>query len=201
MRTFLVCFLTVFSTGAFPQNIGINVDGSAPNSQALLHVNTDALPTNGKRGYLGPVMTTIERDASFPFPVEGLEIYNIDIHCKQYYNGTVWVDNCESQGCPAGMVDFGIFCIEDTIRPLENLATAINICRNQVPTARLCNWSEWVSACLDGSIPSLGDNWEWSSSIPQSNNVTIVGGGNCFLATLANISTDHFFRCCRPKMQ
>jgi hypothetical protein len=40
-------------------------------------------------GWLPPRMTTIQRDA-IPSPAEGLEIYNVTTHKKNFYNGTAW---------------------------------------------------------------------------------------------------------------
>ncbi len=204
MRTFFLCQLLMLSVGVFSQNIGINTDGSAPHSQALLHVSADALAGDKKRGFLGPSMTTAERDASFPSPPEGLEIYNKDIHCKEFYNGSVWVPNCGDLGpvgCPPGMMDFGTFCIETDLRPQVDMAPAINTCRGLIPPARLCSWVEWSSACLSLQIPSMGDNWEWGDAPAQAGNFTVIGGGNCFLSNLSSDGTPRYFRCCRPKMQ
>jgi hypothetical protein len=41
------------------------------------------------RGFLLPRMTTTQRDA-IASPAEGLEIYNLDSHEKNYFNGTQW---------------------------------------------------------------------------------------------------------------
>lgn len=94
MRNFLPCLFSMLCTGVFPQNVGINSNGSMPNSQAMLHVSVDDLAPNMKKGFLGPVMTTVERDASFLVPTEGLEIYNTTIHCMEFYSGSAWVSNC-----------------------------------------------------------------------------------------------------------
>lgn len=40
------------------------------------------------QGVLFPRLTQVQIDALVP--VEGLEVYNLTIHAKQYYNGTVW---------------------------------------------------------------------------------------------------------------
>jgi hypothetical protein len=41
------------------------------------------------KGFLIPRMTTTQRDA-ITSPAEGLEIYNLTTHTKEFYNGTVW---------------------------------------------------------------------------------------------------------------
>ncbi|SIR02679.1 hypothetical protein SAMN05880574_1571, partial [Chryseobacterium sp. RU37D] len=66
-------------------NVGINTP--APNPSALLEL------TSTTKGFLTTRMTTAQRDAINPKP-EGLLIYNLDIHCMQYWNATKWVGDC-----------------------------------------------------------------------------------------------------------
>ncbi len=75
----LVCSLST----SFAQ-VGINTDGSSPNSSSMLDVKSI------NRGFLPPRMTTIQRDA-IAGPVEGLVIYNTDCHDLQVFNGTAWI--------------------------------------------------------------------------------------------------------------
>ncbi|WP_449400834.1 hypothetical protein [Chryseobacterium wanjuense] len=70
-------------------NVGINTND--PNSSALLELNGTT------KGFLPNRMTTAQRDAINPKP-EGLMIYNLDIHCMQYWNSTMWVGNCGTPG-------------------------------------------------------------------------------------------------------
>ncbi len=83
----LVVLLFLFHITSFAQNIGINSTGAAPNSEALLDI--DAAPGNNK-GFLMPRLTTAQRDA-MGATTEGLQIYNLDCHTINYYNGAVWV--------------------------------------------------------------------------------------------------------------
>lgn len=200
MRTVLTCLLYMLFAGVFSQNIGINTDGSAPNSQALLHVNTGALPANGKRGYLGPAMTTAQRDASFPSPVEGLEIYNTDIHCKEFYNGTTWVSNCGSVpvNCPPGFVAVTEhLCIEISQHQNAQIFVANDTCMSK--GARLCSWAEWHYACINAtslSLQGMMNDWEWADDVLHENNFLVSGDGGCEATTMQNQGTINSYRCC-----
>lgn len=43
------------------------------------------------QGFLGPRMTTTQKLA-ISSPSEGLEVYDLTLHKKSYYNGTVWIN-------------------------------------------------------------------------------------------------------------
>jgi len=77
------CMITGFAFTVNAQSVGINADGSAPNSSAGLDVNF----TN--KGFLPPRMNTTQCN-SIPSPVEGLVIYNTDEKTLNIYNGNSW---------------------------------------------------------------------------------------------------------------
>ena len=77
------CMITGFAFTVNAQSVGINADGSAPNSSAGLDVNF----TN--KGFLPPRMNTTQRN-SISSPVEGLVIYNTDEKTLNIYNGNSW---------------------------------------------------------------------------------------------------------------
>jgi len=87
-------------------NVGINT--SSPNSSALLELSSTT------KGFLPTRMTTAQRDAITPKP-EGLMIYNLDVHCMQYWNASKWVGDCDDStpspvinACTAGINGNGI---------------------------------------------------------------------------------------------
>jgi hypothetical protein len=63
---------------------GIGINKNNIEASAILDINS----TN--KGVLFPRMTTAQRDA-ITSPVEGLEIYNLSTHKKNYFNGTSWI--------------------------------------------------------------------------------------------------------------
>ncbi len=74
---------TVVAVSNAQESIGTN---NPDPSSALDITSTD-------KGLLAPRMTTAQRDA-IQSPAEGLIIYNLDVHCLEWYNGTNWFNNC-----------------------------------------------------------------------------------------------------------
>lgn len=85
LSTFVLLILSL--EPAFAQNVGVNSTGADADGSAILDVS--AAPGNDK-GFLIPRLTTAERDL-ISSPAEGLQIYNLDCHNINYYNGSVWV--------------------------------------------------------------------------------------------------------------
>lgn len=80
---FLAVFLKSFFT-IYAQGVGVNDDGSAPHSSAMLDIKSDS------RGLLIPRMTMTERNL-IPSPATGLLIYQTDNTPGYYsYDGTSW---------------------------------------------------------------------------------------------------------------
>ena len=80
------CLLIVFAFSVHAQSVGINADGSAPNSSAGLDVNF----TN--KGFLPPRMTQLQRE-TIASPATGLIIWCTNCGASgelQVYNGTIW---------------------------------------------------------------------------------------------------------------
>jgi uncharacterized protein (TIGR02145 family) len=80
----LVAIFTTFASTA--QSVGINADGSAANTSAMLDVSSTT------KGFLPPRMTGAQR-ATITSPAQGLMIYCTDCGSSgepQYYDGTQW---------------------------------------------------------------------------------------------------------------
>ncbi|MBL7985017.1 MAG: hypothetical protein JNM91_08470 [Flavobacteriales bacterium] len=88
LRTLLPIVLLLLCLVAVAQNIGINVNGAAPNASALLDIDVSAL-VGPKRGLLIPRMTSVERTA-IPAPATGLLVYDTSTQGFWYFNGAVW---------------------------------------------------------------------------------------------------------------
>ena len=58
---------------------------TTPNASAKLEVSSTT------QGVLLPRMTTTQKNA-ISSPVEGLEVYDLTLHQKSYYNGTTWIN-------------------------------------------------------------------------------------------------------------
>jgi len=89
MKTINLIIVLLFSMSIMSQNVGINTDGSTPDSSAILDIkSTDA-------GLLIPRMTTAQRLA-ISSPANSLVVYDIDIGCIFFYNSSVskWINLC-----------------------------------------------------------------------------------------------------------
>jgi hypothetical protein len=88
-KTLLLLTAMLFAAGAFAQSVGINSDGSAPNSSAMLDVSSTS------KGFLPPRMTQVQRNA-ISSPVAGLIVWcsNCGVSGElQVYNGTAWTNS------------------------------------------------------------------------------------------------------------
>ncbi|MBL0132983.1 MAG: hypothetical protein IPP79_02695 [Chitinophagaceae bacterium] len=78
----LLLFL-LYRNDLISQSIGINTDGSAPNSSAQLDIKSST------KGILLPRMTSAQRSAIVN-PAKGLLVYDSTVNQFWYYNGSVW---------------------------------------------------------------------------------------------------------------
>ena len=81
--------LIMLNISVYSQSVGINEDGSTPDNSAMLDVKSTT------KGFLIPRMTTAQRDA-ISSPASGLTIFNITDNEWQGFDGTVWVNICNS---------------------------------------------------------------------------------------------------------
>ncbi|MCX6277458.1 MAG: DUF1566 domain-containing protein [Bacteroidetes bacterium] len=89
MKTLYITFLMMFvGFGMFAQNVGINDDGSSPDSKAMLDVKS------ATKGFLPPRMTYAQRVA-IASPAAGLIVWCSNCGTSgelQVYNGTTWTN-------------------------------------------------------------------------------------------------------------
>ncbi|MGB0870587.1 MAG: hypothetical protein ACPGSD_13400 [Flavobacteriales bacterium] len=90
-KMYLVCIIScLFQITAFAQ---VGIGTITPDASAILDVESTT------RGFLPPRLTTAERDAiNSGVATPGLLIYNKDIKCIEIYNGTTWINFCNSSG-------------------------------------------------------------------------------------------------------
>jgi hypothetical protein len=82
IRSFYTPFIVVLTTIiTAAQNVGIGT--STPHASSILELNAN------DRGFLPPRLTTVQRNA-IAAPAEGLVIYNLTVHCLEYFDGTAW---------------------------------------------------------------------------------------------------------------
>ena len=190
--TFLLFVLVGFVSA---QNIAINTDGSSPDPSALLELKSD------NRGLLMPRMTTDLRDAIVS-PAEALLIYNTDTDCLNVYDTASysWRSYCPDtppvSSCPAGMVDFVSFAVEDTLRPLETFYLASMICKNLGSRSRLCSPFELYQVCVSGIDPSMSSFDEWTNDFVDGEVILVRESTGCSNSYSKHYSEPTQFRCC-----
>lgn len=79
-RIISTLFLFLVLAYSHAQGVKISESGGDPDESAILHLESDT------RGFLPPSMTTAQRDG-IPTPAAGLQIFNSDTNCLEYYRG------------------------------------------------------------------------------------------------------------------
>lgn len=79
--------LVVFAFFTSHAQVGVNTDGSTPHPSAILDASSNS------KGMLIPRMTQAQRDA-IKSPATGLEIFNTDTGCFNFWNGSIWKQSC-----------------------------------------------------------------------------------------------------------
>jgi len=80
----LIAVFVMLSNSVFSQGAAVNTTGASADPSAVFDASSNT------QGLLIPRMTTAERNAIVN-PAEGLQIYNLDCHNFEYFNGTLWV--------------------------------------------------------------------------------------------------------------
>jgi hypothetical protein len=148
----ILLLITHFSTA----QVGINEDGSTPNSSAILDIKSTS------KGLLLPRMTESERDA-INSPVAGLVIYCLEAKEIQFYDGTNWLNINGSQPTPS---DSG--SLEDYLINFYNTIPGNSGNNFSPPTnSQLNDWGTIVRAILN-------DNLSLAQSIASTLNYRVL---------------------------
>ena len=84
-KSLLLVVFSLLSMCAFAQNVGVGTAVIDPSAKLQVESTVS--------GLLPPRMTTVQRNL-IPSPAEGLVIYNLTIHCLEYWNSFQWVSLC-----------------------------------------------------------------------------------------------------------
>ena len=85
MRNYILFFLMFLSCFGFAQSSGIGT--GTPDASAVFEVKS----VSG--GFLAPRLSQAQRDALVA-PAPGLMIYNTDVNCYEFWNGSEWFNTC-----------------------------------------------------------------------------------------------------------
>ena len=85
--------------GLSKANAQVGIGTTSPDPSAQLELQST------EKGFLPPRLTNAQRDDNIVNPAEGLLIYNTDVNCLQWYNGTGWFDSCEGGLTPGPLTD------------------------------------------------------------------------------------------------
>ncbi|MDN3672939.1 hypothetical protein QWY99_07725 [Flavobacterium branchiarum] len=123
LLVFLILIGVNFSSFAQENSVGINT--LTPNTGAALEIFSTS------KGLLPPRLTTIQRDAINPKPA-GLMVYNSDLNCLQYWNGTKWIGQCSNLGsgdfkdCSTGKLN-GTYAEGEVMTALNTLTLTVMV--------------------------------------------------------------------------
>jgi uncharacterized protein (TIGR02145 family) len=131
MKSYLVIlFIVNFSIA----QVGIGTTN--PDSSSILDVSSTTA------GFLPPRLTTVQRTA-IATPAVGLTIYNTDINCLEWWNGSIWYNGCGTTFLAT--IPSNSLCIGKTISktPCGQVAGAT---LNDDPTTPLGVEYDWINA-------------------------------------------------------
>lgn len=111
-KTFVLSLIMALGTDSLAQNVGVGTP--TPDPTAKLEVQSS------NSGFLPPRLTTAQRDAIIS-PAAGLLIYNTDKNCMEYWNGSIWVDNCAACTPPASISHNTPVCEGDDVQLLASV--------------------------------------------------------------------------------
>lgn len=141
MIILIAAVIFALNAGLFAQSVGINEDGSTPDSKAMLDVKSTT------KGFLVPRMTAAERGA-ITSPPTGLIVYQTDGTSGFYYNAG-------TPGAPSWVILLNGADALPTVSG-ANLTSlnADNISSGTLPIARGGTGQTTASAAINGLLPS-----------------------------------------------
>jgi uncharacterized protein (TIGR02145 family) len=197
MKTlFLFILAFIFIPGMIRAQVGINADGSAPNTSAMLDVKSV------NRGLLLPRMTTAQRDGIIT-PAAGLIIFNVQVSRIEVFDGQKWTSlslfPSNAVPCGYGFVDerngmvYNTILIGDRCWMKENLnvGTIIDSAANQTDNGIIEKYCyrnlelncdkygglyQWDEAMQYGGTDLCPEGWHLPSGCEWNGMITHLGG-------------------------
>ena len=134
MKKVLLC--AAFIAASFTSIAQVGVGTTIPDDSAALDI------TSTTAGLLPPRMTTANRNLiNSGAPAEGLTIYNTDVKCLEFWNGSAWVSSCDNTS--TGIIPGNSTCRTATISatPCATVTGATLNDNTSTPNGTEYNWT------------------------------------------------------------
>ena len=134
MKKVLLC--AAFIAASFTSIAQVGVGTTMPDASAALEIESTT------KGFLQPRMTTADRNLiNSGAPAEGLTIYNTDVKCLEFWNGSAWVSSCDNTS--TGIIPNNGFCASATISatPCATVTGATLNDNTSTPNGTEYNWT------------------------------------------------------------
>ena len=161
-RLLLTSILTILLsiTIQLSAQVGVNIDGSAPDNSAMLDVKSTA------KGFLPPRMTTAQRNA-IASPAEGLIISNTDEKALNVYNGMAWKSMIPTPAFACGLTISINHLVSGGVAPVNKTVaygTVIGIPGEFTKCwiTRNLGSDHQATAVSDANEPSAGWYWQFN---------------------------------------
>ena len=164
-RTFIIASIVYafFIVNCFSQSVGIGTASFTPDASAILDVNSE------NKGMLIPRMTIAQRNL-INLPTEGLQIYNLDCHCFEYYDGISWISLYSRNNllsAPASIVGVNAVCSGQT---------GITYSVSLIPGATSYNWTVPSGSSVTSGQTTNSITVTYGS---MSGNICVTGNSTC----------------------
>ena len=161
-RLLLTSILTILLsiTIQLSAQVGVNIDGSAPDNSAMPDVKSTA------KGFLPPRMTTAQRNA-IASPAEGLVIYNTDEKTLYVYYGMAWKSMIPTPAFACGLTININHLVSGGVAPVNKTVAYSTV--TGIPGEPTKCWitsnlgsDHQATAVSDANEPSAGWYWQFN---------------------------------------
>lgn len=166
---------TTWAANSFLVNTttGVGVGTPTPNVAAVLDL------TSTTQGFLPPRLTTAQR-CSIAIPPAGLTIYNSDINCLEFFNGTNWLNTCGVNPPTCNVQQIQAIC-STAVQPYGTPCDGIiDNDYSVILSVASLNFNPQNCNCGIG----FSGNTNYASGTTDANGVLNIGGTSCGCANI-----------------
>lgn len=170
--SFLIFFCVIIQINA-QNGAAINTTGAAADVSAIFDASSNS------HGILIPRLTTYERDNNISNPAEGLQIFNTDTKCFEYYAYGIW-QQIHCAVCPAPLAAGNISGTSSVCEGDNGITYSVPIITNAINY--VWNYSG-IGATINGSSNTITIDF---ASNATSGNLTVKGNNQCGDGVVSN---------------